>query len=50
MTHKIKSAIEEIQQKYGTLNPIEICKGMGIVLMYTDLPKMQRERLVLPTN
>ena len=42
MTHKFKSAIEEINQKSGTLNPIEICKGMGIVLLFTDLPKQTR--------
>lgn len=42
MTHKIKSAIESLYQKHGTLNPIEICKGMGIVLLFTDLPKQTR--------
>lgn len=42
MTHKIKSAIKELNQKYATLDPVEICKGQGIVLLFTDLPKQTR--------
>ncbi len=42
MTHKIKSVIRELNEKFGTLDPVEICKAQGIVLLYTDLPKQTR--------